>query len=171
MPYVPPHLRGAGGAETGPSSDSAGASGGARGGYGGGGGGGGSYRDSGPRPSSGFGRRDDGFGAPREMQKSGSQASLGGGGMSRSGSAAVLTDGEQGGSRQGGMPRSGSSAQIKWEPIFAPWSPSERVQSLSAEQIVDIRQRLNVTVEIREGEAPCPCPIESFHEMVSNQIS
>ena len=171
MPYLPPHLRGgAGGAESGPSSDTAGASGGARGGYGGGGGGGGGYRDAGSRPSSGFGRRDDSFGGSREMQKSGSQSSFGGGGLSRSGSAAVLADGDQGGSRQGSLPRPGSSAQIKWEPIFAAWSPSERVQSLSVEQIVDIRQRLNITVEVREGQPDCPCPIESFHEMVSALI-
>jgi hypothetical protein len=53
------------------------------------------------------------------------------------------------------------------EPVFIDWKPSERVQALTDEQISDIRQRLNVTVEVPEGQPPAASPIESFQEMVS----
>ena len=86
--------------------------------------------------------------------------------MSRSGSQARLAE---------GMPRSGSRAQLGQgasssdrAPVFPVWQPSERVQNLTDEQVADIRQRLNVTVDA--GENPkSPPPIESFMDMVSQQ--
>ena len=161
MPYVPPHLRGAastGNSEPEPSSTSSAAPSSNRGGYGGGGGGG----FGGQRPTSGYGRQNDGYGA---MNRSQSQSSFAGGGMSRSGSQANLADGDQT-PKRGGLSRVGSSAQLRPEPVFVPWTPSDRVTSLSEEQIVDIRQRLNVTVVVPEGQPPAASPIESFHEMV-----
>lgn len=68
--------------------------------------------------------------------------------MSRSGSRAGLAD-------HSGPP----------EPNFASWTASERVLSLSEDQVADIRQRLNVTVEVRPGQPPAMAPIESFQEM------
>jgi ATP-dependent RNA helicase DDX5/DBP2 len=53
------------------------------------------------------------------------------------------------------------------EPVFIDWKPSERVLALTEEQISDIKQRLNVTVEVPEGQPPAASPIESFQEMVS----
>ena len=67
------------------------------------------------------------------------------------------------------MSRSGSTMRLGGEPpeaVFAPWAASERVQGLSEEQIKDIRQRLNVTVQVADGQPPVPAPIESFQEMV-----
>lgn len=52
------------------------------------------------------------------------------------------------------------------EPVFATWLPSERVQGLSEDQVKDIRQRLNVTIQIADGQPAVPAPIESFQEMV-----
>lgn len=49
---------------------------------------------------------------------------------------------------------------------MAQWQPSERVQALSQEQIAEIRDRLNVDVEVPEGEEIAAAPIESFKEMV-----
>lgn len=72
------------------------------------------------------------------------------------------------------MPRNQSSNRLEdgrggrgsLEPIFIDWKPSERVQALTEEQIAEIRQRLNVTVDVGEGQPPTASPIESFHEMV-----
>lgn len=68
------------------------------------------------------------------------------------------------------MSRSGSSMRLSSDPppeaVFAKWQPSERVQGLSEDQIADIRQRLNVTVSVAEGQPAIPTPIESFQEMV-----
>lgn len=56
--------------------------------------------------------------------------------------------------------------RVPHEPNFIDWKPSERVQSLNDEQIAEIRQRLNVTVEVGPGQPPATSPIESFQEMV-----
>ena len=48
----------------------------------------------------------------------------------------------------------------------AVWQPSARVQALNAEQIAEIRQRLNVDVEVPEGQPPAAAPIESFKDLV-----
>ena len=148
--YVPPHLRGAarsGGDSPGPSSiDGRGDDRGR--GYGGGHGYGGG--------------RDDG-----RVPRSGSSASFGGGGMNRSPSSTF-------GSGAQPMSRSASSIRLSNDPppetVFAKWSPSERVQNLSGDQIADIRQRLNVTVSVAEGQPAIPTPIESFQEMVRGHL-
>ena len=72
------------------------------------------------------------------------------------------------------MSRSGSTMRLGGEapePVFASWAPSERVQGLTEDQIKDMRQRLNVTVQVADGQPPVPAPIESFQEMVSDSIS
>ena len=98
------------------------------------------------------------------MPRSGSSASVGG--MNRSPSSASVGGG--GGGQV--MSRSGSSVRLNnseaLEPVFASWLPSERVQGLSEDQVKDIRQRLNVTIQIAEGQPAVPAPIESFQEMV-----
>eukprot|EP00877_Chromochloris_zofingiensis_P000286 jgi/Chrzof1/10258/Cz04g34160.t1 len=67
---------------------------------------------------------------------------------------------ENGGSRASTR-RSGQPAEV----VMAQWQPSERVQALSQEQIAEIRDRLNVDVEVPEGEEIAAAPIESFKEM------
>lgn len=57
------------------------------------------------------------------------------------------------------------------EAVLGKWQPSERVQKLDDEQIADIRQRLNVDVEVPEGQPPAAAPIESFIDMVSSSSS
>lgn len=137
MPYVPPHLRGKEGAAA-PSAP------------------------AGPPSESsgrGFGSRNDG-GGYRD-----------GGSMSRNSSYGNL-------SRTGSysqMPRAQSygrnlneeSRRTPVEPVFADWQPSERVKGLTEEQIAEIRQRLNVTVQVKPGQPAAQPPIESFQEMVS----
>lgn len=77
--------------------------------------------------------------------------------MNRSSSAASLDAGRSSRSSRGGpIP----------DAVFAQWTPSERVQALTEEQVHEIRQRLNVTVEVEEGELEAVAPIESFKDMV-----
>lgn len=95
--------------------------------------------------------------------------------MSRTQSTSNLPSSRSG--SYGAMPRAGSynrgldegGRRGPVEPIFKPWQPSARVQALTQDQINDIRQRLNVTVEVPEGQPPVVCPIESFHEMSLHQ--
>lgn len=58
-----------------------------------------------------------------------------------------------------------SSAPV--EAVIGKWEPSPRVKALDEEQIADIRQRLNVDVEVPDGQPPATPPIESFKDMVS----
>lgn len=51
------------------------------------------------------------------------------------------------------------------DPVFVPWQPSERVLALTPEQVDDIRQRLNVTVESGAGNEAVLAPVESFLDM------
>jgi hypothetical protein len=51
--------------------------------------------------------------------------------------------------------------------VIGRWEPSERVKALNEEQVAEIRQRLNVDVEVPPGQPPAPPPIESFKDMVS----
>lgn len=53
------------------------------------------------------------------------------------------------------------------EAVIGKWQPSARVQALNEEQTAEIRQRLNVDVEVPDGEPPAWAPIESFKDMVS----
>lgn len=66
---------------------------------------------------------------------------------------------------RGPAPRRGAGPPP--EPVLGKWQPSERVQKLDEEQIADIRQRLNVDVEVPEGQPAAAAPIESFVDMVS----
>ena len=86
--------------------------------------------------------------------------------MSREGSSSSLNRAPS----YGSMPRNASHGRLGGpEPaIFIEWQPSERVQALSEEQVVEIRQRLNVTVDVGQGNPPAAPPIESFQEMVSS---
>lgn len=54
------------------------------------------------------------------------------------------------------------------EPVFLDWKATDRILALSESQKDEIKQRLNVTVEVGEGQPPAPPPIESFMEMVSS---
>ncbi|GFH19210.1 uncharacterized protein HaLaN_16122 [Haematococcus lacustris] len=140
MPYVPPHLRGTQGQPAAPPSPRTGPTD-----YSGGRGGGGATSYGGgfsSRPESGYrAGRDDEF----SMHRSDSSSSINRGGY-------------------GSMPRNQSSGRLT-EPVFLDWKPSERVQALRTEQIVEIRQRLNVTVEVKPGQPEAPPPIEAFQEM------
>ncbi|KAK4370265.1 hypothetical protein RND71_009740 [Anisodus tanguticus] len=51
------------------------------------------------------------------------------------------------------------------DPVSPKWKPSERVLRLKAEQIEEIRLRLNVDVNVVPGSCPAPSPIESFPDM------
>ncbi|KAF8067330.1 DEAD-box ATP-dependent RNA helicase 20 [Scenedesmus sp. PABB004] len=62
-------------------------------------------------------------------------------------------------------PSAGRGGFIMVEPVIGKWAPSARVQGLTAEQIADIRQRLNVDVQVPEGQPPAQPPIESFKDM------
>lgn len=107
-------------------------------------GGGGSGSSFGGGNSSAFGAR-------------GRDASFGSG-MPRTGSSSSFGDGPS---------RSNSSRSVvNVEPVFVKWQPSDRMLSLNAEQILDIRSRLNVVVEVPAGQPDCATPIESFKEMV-----
>jgi hypothetical protein len=171
--YVPPHLRGAAsGGEAPPrggGSDSYGGGGGGGGGggyggdrggggggygrpgggYGGGGGGGGDRGDYGG--SFGGGRRgdsrDDGYGAP---SPGAGRAGAGGGG-----------GGEPEAPRGRGPP----------DALFLEWKPAEHITSLSAEQVEDIRKRLDVIVEVEAGQPTAASPIECFEDMVRRRAA
>ncbi|XP_039144027.1 DEAD-box ATP-dependent RNA helicase 52A-like [Dioscorea cayenensis subsp. rotundata] len=51
------------------------------------------------------------------------------------------------------------------EPVFQPWRPSDRVLSLTLEQIEEVRMRLNVDVTVAADSPPAPSPVESFTDM------
>eukprot|EP00798_Chlamydomonas_sp_ICE-L_P028737 gene28737-31915_t len=155
MSYLPPHLRkdSAAVSETGATDGGSSFRSDRGGSFGGGGGGGG---------SGGF--RSGGSGYSSRLPHSSSQASIGSGAgsLSRSGSSAQVNN-EQG--PRSGMSRSGSTATIKIDPVFLDWQPSDRVLALKEEQINEIKQRLSIKVEVREGQPPAASPIESFQDM------
>lgn len=49
--------------------------------------------------------------------------------------------------------------------VWPKWQPSDRVQRLQQEQIAEVRQRLNVDVEITAGTALALAPVETFEDM------
>eukprot|EP00897_Mesotaenium_endlicherianum_P009468 jgi/Mesen1/854/ME000112S10995 len=51
------------------------------------------------------------------------------------------------------------------EVVWPRWQPSERVRRLQQDQIEEVRNRLNVIVEITAGTSVAPAPIESFEDM------
>jgi ATP-dependent RNA helicase DDX5/DBP2 len=143
MSYVPPHLRGKGGSSGGPeTSDS--------------------------RPETDFRRTN----SSSSFNRSGSNAQF-----PSSGSRDNLADYGRGVPRSGSFARSdraGSYSDLSRagrreavETVFAPWKPSERVQALTDEQILEIRQRLNVQVTDDPDMPMTVAPIESFKDMVS----
>lgn len=137
--YVPPHLRKAAGAgDSGPSSS-------------------GSKPESAAPPRSGSYGDLRGAGGGSRGGWGDDRGSSGGGGGSSSFSRRPEPRGGSGG---GAAPRGAA------EVIFKPYDPSERVKALTEAQIADIRQRLNVTVEVPEGEPPAAAPVESFKDMV-----
>eukprot|EP00271_Cylindrocystis_brebissonii_P014082 TRINITY_DN350_c0_g2_i1.p1 TRINITY_DN350_c0_g2~~TRINITY_DN350_c0_g2_i1.p1 ORF type:complete len:582 (-),score=111.25 TRINITY_DN350_c0_g2_i1:1076-2821(-) len=139
MAYVPPHRSSAPPSDGPPSSGERG--GGGRG-YGAGGGSFGSSRsrDYGGSFSSSRGRDRDGG---REINGS--------------------SEGAGGGTSMPRRPLDSKSARP--EPVWPKWQPSERIKKLMDEQIAEVRQRLNVAVEIPAGSATCPAPVESFEDM------
>ena len=106
----------------------------------------------------GGGGDDDGGGNDRRDDRA--SAGRGGGGWDR--------DGGRGGGRNDGYAPRGSSGRGgggSCEPVFEPWRPSARVEALTEEQKVEIRDRLGVIVEVIEGEEEAPSAIESFEDM------
>ncbi|KAF5840158.1 P-loop containing nucleoside triphosphate hydrolase protein [Dunaliella salina] len=94
-------------------------------------------------------KRGQGTGSPAPPPSSGGG---GFGGMQRSGSYGS------------GMQHSQGSRRGPVEPVFLDWKPTDRILALSEEQKDEIKQRLNVTVEVPDGQS-APPPIESFIEM------
>jgi ATP-dependent RNA helicase DDX5/DBP2 len=135
--YVPPHLRGKGGGDAGGSSSA-----------------------SGPPPRSGS------FNDLRSRDGGGGGGSRGGWGDDRGGGGGG--GGGSFGARRPEPARGGGSRYPSGpvESVFAPYDPSDRVKGLTEEQVADIRQRLNVTVEVPEGEPAAAAPVESFRDMV-----
>ncbi|KAJ0964723.1 hypothetical protein J5N97_025861 [Dioscorea zingiberensis] len=54
---------------------------------------------------------------------------------------------------------------VALEPVFEPWRPSDRVLSLTSEQIEEVQMRLNVDVTVASDSPPAPAPVESFTDM------
>ncbi|KAK8956273.1 DEAD-box ATP-dependent RNA helicase 20 [Platanthera guangdongensis] len=54
------------------------------------------------------------------------------------------------------------------DPVFEPWRPSDRVLSLTPEQIEEVQLRLNVDVLAVSDSLKPPAPIESFNDMGLN---
>mmetsp|Transcript_13117 Transcript_13117/g.15863 ORF Transcript_13117/g.15863 Transcript_13117/m.15863 type:complete len:600 (-) Transcript_13117:184-1983(-) len=160
MAYVPPHLRGGSGGSAPPpsrGSDRGGGGyerGGDRGGYGDRRGGsgrdyGGSFggdRRGGYGEREGYGDRRGGYG---DRDRGGK-----GGYGDRDGRRGDRSDRDSG--PGGGDPD---------EPVFAPWEPSIRAKAMTEKMITEVRNRLNVTVEIPTGEDAASPPIESFDDM------
>jgi ATP-dependent RNA helicase DDX5/DBP2 len=131
MPYVPPHLRGAGAQDKAPPQPPSSTTRSS------------SFNDL---ASHDRGNSSGRFDAPRR-----------GAGLNKTPSTNNI-DGLRGSGR-----RTNQSAEV----VIGTWQPSERVQALNEEQIADIRQRLNVDVEVPPDEPPAAAPIESFLDMVS----
>ena len=66
----------------------------------------------------------------------------------------------------GGGGGGGRGGREPIEAVFVEYSPSDRVKALTEAQVADIRGRLNVTVEVIEGEPAAAAPVESFRDMV-----
>ncbi|MEW5298857.1 MAG: hypothetical protein WDW36_001934 [Sanguina aurantia] len=114
-----------------------------------------------PSSSAGGGANGSSFGGGNSSAfgARGRDASFGSG-VPRSGSNQNFGDGPS---------RSNSTRPVNVEPVFVKWQPSDRMLSLNAEQIIDIRSRLNVVVEVPAGQPDCATPIESFKEMNLHQ--
>ncbi|KAL3653191.1 hypothetical protein CASFOL_002872 [Castilleja foliolosa] len=64
-----------------------------------------------------------------------------------------------------GFRSSGSHAYPVPEPVFPQWKPSDRVTRLKAEQVQEVRMRLNVDATVPPDSQQAPAPIESFTDM------
>ncbi|GBG84216.1 hypothetical protein CBR_g38188 [Chara braunii] len=116
--------------------------------------------------AAGYGRdRDQGREYSRDNGSStrDRERDLGGGGGGGGGSEedGVAMRGRAGGGVGGG----GGVRRGPPEPVWPEWEPSERVRKLPEDQIAEVRQRLNVSVDVAEGSPPPPSPIESFEDM------
>ena len=137
MPYMPPHLRNGGSAGDAPP-DTRGSNGSSSfGSYG--------RRSEGPRDAgsrdygSSFGSRDAGRsdGARRPE----SQPSSNG--------------------------RAAKPAATDTTAVFPDWQPSKRALGMTEQQVMEARERLNITVE---GETSPTVPLEAFDDMVSSHL-
>ncbi len=72
-------------------------------------------------------------------------------------------------SMQHGSNASFGDHQRPMEAVWCSWQPSERVQGLSDEQIADVRERLNISVKVPDGQPKAAAPIESFQEMMLHE--
>ena len=144
--YVPPHLRGAAtGGETPPP----------RGGGGFGDGGGDRFGGSaGPR-TGGYDRGNDrgGYGDGRTGDYGGS---FGGARRSQGDAGSSPAAGREETPRGRGPP----------EAVFLDWKPAAHISNLTKEQVEDIRKRLDVIVDVEEGQPVAASPIECFEDMV-----
>ncbi|GBF96354.1 ATP-dependent RNA helicase-like [Raphidocelis subcapitata] len=122
------------------------------------------------RNKTGAGAGDAGSAPPPPRSSSfGDLRSRDGGGGSRGGWGDDRGSGGGGGGggsfarrADGPAPRAGRGPI---EATFAPYDPSDRVKALNEDQIADIKQRLNVMVEVPEGEPEAAAPVESFRDM------
>ncbi|KAM0933609.1 putative RNA helicase [Dioscorea sansibarensis] len=63
------------------------------------------------------------------------------------------------------LPSGRPPTAVALEPVFQPWRPSDRVLSLTPEQIEEVRMRLNVDVTVAADSPLAPAPVESFTDM------
>ena len=143
--YVPPHLRaGAAATETPPP----------RGGGGGYGDGNERFGSAGPR-TGGYERGGDrgGYGDGRTGDYGGS---FGGARRSQGDAGSSPAAGRDETPRGRGPP----------EAVFLDWKPAAHISSLTKEQVEDIRKRLDVIVDVEEGQPIAASPIECFEDMV-----
>ncbi|KAF4348078.1 hypothetical protein CsatB_030298 [Cannabis sativa] len=64
-----------------------------------------------------------------------------------------------------GFRRSSSTLSPLPDPVFPLWNPSQRVLTMSPDQVEEVRCRLNVDVTSAPDSEPAPAPIESFEDM------
>ncbi|KAK6163867.1 hypothetical protein DH2020_000731 [Rehmannia glutinosa] len=64
-----------------------------------------------------------------------------------------------------GCRSSGNHVSSVPEPVFPQWKPSDRVTRLKAEQVQEVRLRLNVDATVPPDSQLAPAPIESFTDM------
>ena len=145
--YVPPHLRGsATGGETPPPR------GGGGGGFGGDGGG---FGSAGPR-TGGYGDARGGYGDSARGDRGDYGGSFGGARRSQGDAGSSPAAGREETPRGRGPP----------DAIFLDWKPAAHISSLTKEQVEDIRKRLDVIVDVEEGQPIAASPIECFEDMV-----
>ncbi|KAJ0964712.1 hypothetical protein J5N97_025850 [Dioscorea zingiberensis] len=66
----------------------------------------------------------------------------------------------------GPTPQGSSRSQpSRWNPCLSLGRPSDRVLSLTSEQIEEVQMRLNVDVTVASDSPPAPAPVESFTDM------